>query len=123
MSRPSLGTERLARYRVTPAMSPPHLRPATVLGSSALVELIELTALESVAPALAPGETTVGTLIRLEHRRPAFVGEEVEIRSRLTVAGRRLAFEIDAAVGERVVGRAIHERAVVDRARFGRRQA
>ncbi len=71
---------------------------------------------------MGPGETTVGTLIRLEHLRPAVAGEELAVSSRLVAIGRRLAFEIEAAVGDRVVGRATHERAIVDRARFGRPQ-
>ncbi len=114
------GTTRTDRYVVTPEMSPPHLAPAQVLGTSTLVEMLERTALESVAAGLGGGETTVGTAIYLWHLRPAFPGETVAVRARLVAVGRRLSFELEASVGERVVATATHERAVVGRDRFRR---
>lgn len=118
MTAPPVGRERTDRHTVTPQMSPPHLAPARVLGTSALVELLERTALELVAGSLDPAQTTVGTRIDVHHRRPAFPGEELAVRARLTGTGRRLEFALEARVGERVVATARHERAVIGRGRW-----
>lgn len=114
----SAGITQSSRHPVTAEMSPPHLAPAQVLGTSTLVELMERTALESVASQLGPSETSVGARIDVRHLRPAFVGEVLVVDSRLVGVGRRLCFEVIASVGDRVVGTAWHERAVVDRSRF-----
>ncbi len=113
------GITQSSRYPVTAGMSPPHLAPAQVLGTSTLVELMERTALESIAPHLAPGETSVGARIDVRHLRPAFPGEVLVVDSRLVEVGRRLCFEVTVSVGDRVVGTAWHERVVVERSRFG----
>ena len=90
-----------------------------VLATPAMVALMEQTALESVAPYLEPGCTSVGTALNIAHSAATALGERVYCESELTaVDGRRLTFQVRAfdAAGE--IGRGTHERFVVDAQRF-----
>lgn len=75
----------------------------------------------SADTSLAAGQTTVGTAVRVEHRRPSVVGDVVEItacRGESTV-DRRITFAVRAVDGAgQVVAVGEIDRAVVDRERF-----
>ena len=97
---------------------------ADVLATPALVAFCEQTARASVDPELDPGASTVGTRIEIEHTAPTPLGGTVTVVSRLIrVDGRRLRFEIHAGDEVEPIGRATHERAIIDRARFDGRVA
>lgn len=90
-----------------------------VLGTPALLALIEEAAVTALHGALPDGRTSVGTRVELDHLAPSRVGAEVRAVARLeTVDGARLTFSCDAYDGETLIGRAVHARAIVDRARF-----
>lgn len=90
-----------------------------VLGTPALLALIEEAAVAAVRDALEDGTTSVGTWVELEHLAPSSVGAEVRAVARVVLAeGRRLAFEAEAYDGETLIGRARHRRTMVARARF-----
>jgi fluoroacetyl-CoA thioesterase len=114
-----------------------------VLATPRLLALAEAATVAAVAPQLADGLTTVGTAVRLEHRKASPLGSEIVVEAELTeVDGRRLVFgfiarpagtdaagtdaddtdadsidadSTDAAV---VVGAGTVERVIVDGARF-----
>jgi fluoroacetyl-CoA thioesterase len=91
-----------------------------VLGTPRLLSFAEGTTVKAVQPYLEPGQTSVGTKIRLEHLRPSPVGMHVEVSAELIeVDGRRLVFSVMAVdkTGT-VVATGTIERAVVDRERF-----
>ncbi len=91
-----------------------------VLGTPRLLALAEAATVRAVAAALAPGQTSVGTSIRLEHTAASPVGMRVTVSAELTaVDGRRLTFRVEAidAVGT-VAGLGTVERVVVDRDTF-----
>ena len=70
-----------------------------VFATPAMAALMEKTALDSVAPFLEEGATTVGTALDIRHTAATPVGLEVVCRSTLTaVDGRRLVFSIPAMV-------------------------
>ena len=93
-----------------------------VLATPRLVALCEEATVAAIAPALQPGETTVGTRIELDHLAPSHPGARVEATAVLeTVAGRRLGFAVTAREGDRLLARGRIERVVVDRAEFLRR--
>ena len=74
-----------------------------------------------MAAFLETGQTTVGTAIRIEHRRPTRVGGSVEITAAppRDVAGSRLTFYVQAVDGSgEVVAVGEIDRAIVDRQRF-----
>jgi fluoroacetyl-CoA thioesterase len=106
-------------WRVTDGMSPPHL-PAKVLSTPSMVQLIEQTCLEAIVPHLDETETSVGTHINVSHAGSASSGEEVLVKARLVkIERRRLTFEVQVHSPRGLISEGTHQRAVVDRARFG----
>jgi fluoroacetyl-CoA thioesterase len=90
-----------------------------VLGTPALVGLMEGAAVQALAGHLPPGQTSVGGRIDLRHLAPTPVGMRVRARARLLeVEGRRLVFCVEAWDEVEQIGRATHERFIVDEERF-----
>jgi predicted thioesterase len=91
-----------------------------VLGTPRLLALAEAATVKAVAAALAPGQTSVGTSIRLEHTAASPVGMRVTVTAELTaVDGRRLTFRVEAVdASGAVAGLGTVERVVVDRDTF-----
>jgi len=90
-----------------------------VLGTPRLLALAEAATVAATATRMAPGMTTVGVRVELDHRAATAVGRTVVAQARLAkVDGRRLLFEVSVSEGERVVADGRVERALVDRQRF-----
>ena len=90
-----------------------------VFGTPALVGLMEGAAVEALAGHLPPGQTTVGGRIDVQHLAPTPVGMRVRGRAELLeVEGRRLVFRVEAWDEVEQIGKATHERFVVDEERF-----
>lgn len=91
-----------------------------VLGTPRVLGLLEAATIRAVAAELAPGRTTVGARVELDHRAPTPVGAAVRADAELVeVAGVRLAFDVAARVGDLVVARGRIVRVVVEAATFG----
>ncbi|WP_248965731.1 thioesterase family protein [Sphaerisporangium perillae] len=90
-----------------------------VLGTPRLLAIAEAATVRAVQDHLAPGQTSVGTKVTLEHRAASPVGTHVEVAAELVeVDGRRLVFEVTARDRRTTVAVATIERVVVDRERF-----
>ena len=90
-----------------------------VLGTPALVGLMEGAAVRAIAPHLVPGTTSVGGRIDVRHLAPTPVGMTMRARAELAeVDGRRLVFRVEAWDEAELIGEATHERFIVDEARF-----
>jgi predicted thioesterase len=90
-----------------------------VLATPRLLALCEEATVAAAAPALAPGETTVGARVELDHLAPTPVGETVVAHAVLeSVEGRSLTFRVRAVQGDLEVGRGTVRRVIVDRRRF-----
>lgn len=90
-----------------------------VLGTPALVGLMEGAAVQALAGHLPPGRTSVGGRIDVRHLAPTPVGMRVRARAELLeVEGRRLGFRVQAWDEVEQVGEATHERFVVAEERF-----
>ena len=90
-----------------------------VLATPRLVALMENAAMLAVAPSLAEGETTVGSLISVSHLSPSAVGAEVAATAVLEqTEGRKLVFRLSAREGEKLVGEGTHVRYIVGAERF-----
>ncbi len=91
-----------------------------VLGTPRLLAWCEAVACEAIGDLLGVGETSVGTIVRLEHLAPSAVGDWVTVRAEVTsVDGRRIGFTVDATgPGRRPLARGSIERVVVDTAGF-----
>jgi fluoroacetyl-CoA thioesterase len=118
------GTQPLAVGRkysksvtVTDDMTPAHLRsePIRVLSTPDMIRLIEQTAIEAVAPCLAPGQATVGTRVDIAHLAATPVGMTVTITVELIeVDRRRLGFRVEVRDELDEAGKGTHERFIVD---------
>ena len=90
-----------------------------VLATPRLVALMENAAMLAVAPALAPGETTVGGQISVSHRKPTAIGAEVSATAVLTqVEGRKLTFTLSATEGDKPIADGTHIRFIVNSEKF-----
>jgi predicted thioesterase len=91
-----------------------------VLGTPRLLAWFEEATCRAVDDALATGETTVGTSVRLDHLAPSGVGATVTVRAEVAaVDGRRVTLTVEATdAGGTLVGRGTVERVVVDARRF-----
>jgi predicted thioesterase len=90
-----------------------------VLGTPAVLALMEEAACAAIASALDGAATSVGTWAELTHLAPTKVGATVEAVAELTaVDGRTLEFACEAHEGTKVIARARHRRAIVDREKF-----
>jgi len=97
-----------------------------VLATPRLLALAEAACMAALADAGLPaGSTTVGTRVELEHLLASAVGETVRVAARLEhLDGRLLRFEVVATDdGDRLLGRAVATRVLVDRDRFLARTA
>ncbi len=90
-----------------------------VYSTPALVGLMESAAVQALAGRLGEGQTTVGGRIDVHHLAPTPVGMKVWARAELVeVQGRQLTFHVQARDEVETIGQAIHERFIVDEARF-----
>lgn len=90
-----------------------------VFATPAMIALMENAASKAVAPSLPEGSTTVGTVVNVMHARATPVGDEVSATAELReVDGRKLIFHVSASDSKGVIGEGVHERFVVDSAKF-----
>ena len=95
-----------------------------VLATPVLVGFCEEAARTLVDSALDAGQKTVGTRISLDHLAATPLGMAVTVTATLVEVDRRkLRFEIEVRDAVELVGRATHERFVIDAARFEERIA
>lgn len=90
-----------------------------VLATPRMAALMEETAWKSVAADLDEGMGTVGIRLELDHLAPTPVGMKVYCESKLEkVDGRKLTFSITARDEKGEIGKADHERFIVEEEKF-----
>lgn len=92
-----------------------------VLATPRLIAWLEAATVRAAGPFITTAQTTVGTAVRIEHRRATPVGGRVEISATPPAAadGHRLTFVVHATddTGKTVAAGEI-DRVIVDRVRF-----
>jgi fluoroacetyl-CoA thioesterase len=119
MRQLAVGLKYSRPVTVTDEMTPAHLRsePLRVLSTPDMIRLIEQTAIEAVAPCLAPGQATVGTRVDVAHLAGTLVGMTVTITVELVeIDRRRLGFRVEVRDELDEAGKGTHERFIVDAA-------
>jgi predicted thioesterase len=111
------------RYEVTDADTATALGSGDVpvLATPRLLAWLEAATVRAAAPFLEAGQTTVGTAVRIEHRRPTPVGATLEAVADPPAApdGRRLTFRVTATDGSgQVAATGEIDRVIVPRDRF-----
>lgn len=95
-----------------------------VFATPALAGLMEAAAVDALCGLLENGQTSVGVHLDLQHLAATPVGMHVRAEARLmTVEGRRLTFRVTAADESEQIGAGLHQRVIVDAARFLARTA
>ena len=90
-----------------------------VFGTPFMVALMEKAAWVSIAPYLAPGESTVGTKLNISHLSATPVGMKVWAESEITlVDGKRIELSVAAYDEKGLIGEGTHERFIVTDERF-----
>ena len=91
-----------------------------VLGTPRLLAWCEAATCAAIDPALAEGETSVGTRVQLEHLAPSPVGQDVVVTASTVFADGRLRRFVVAArhADGKLVGSGEVTRVVVDAERF-----
>ncbi len=115
------GLTGAAEWTVTEAMTASHLGSGLVpvFSTPMLIALMENAAVNALESHIEPEQTSVGTRIDVEHLAATPVGVVVRAQAALiAVEDRKLTFAIEAWDNVELIGRATHERFLVNRARF-----
>lgn len=92
---------------------------ATVLGTPFLIYLLEMTARNAVLPHLEEGHDTVGTLVNVRHLAATPLGMKATFRAEVVaVEDRLIRFKLEAEDEREKIADGIHERVIVNVARF-----
>lgn len=90
-----------------------------VFATPALVALLEQAAVVALAPALPPGQTSVGVRVDVQHLAATPIGMTVRGQATLVaIEGRRLTLAVAAYDDVEQVAAGTHERVLVDIERF-----
>ena len=90
-----------------------------VYATPCMVALMEGAACEALAPVLKETETTVGTMLNIEHIAATPVGLEVRAEAEvIAVEGRVITFSVTAFDESGEIGRGTHKRVLVNSQKF-----
>jgi fluoroacetyl-CoA thioesterase len=90
-----------------------------VLATPVMIMAMENAALNALKPYLGERYSAVGTRVEVSHLAATPVGRQITAEAQVTkVDGRRVEFKIEARDGVEAIGAGIHERMVIDTARF-----
>ena len=93
-----------------------------VLATPVMINLIEAAALDAVEHLLPQGHQSLGTLLGVRHIAATPVGMRVTATAEvLGVEGRTIRFRVEARDERELIGDGIHERVVVNVAKFDQR--
>lgn len=95
-----------------------------VLATPWLIWFMEHTARQAMLPHLEPTESTVGTLVDIEHLAPTPLGQAVNCRAQvLRSEGSQFLFKLEAFDEREKIANGLHKLNVIDKARFAGRVA
>ena len=121
MKELAVGIRGRLEQTVTPEMSAARIGSGLVdvFATPMMIALVERTCNESVTPYLEEGSGTVGTRVEVSHTAATPIGMRVWCESELVeVDRRRLVFRVAAYDECGPIGEGIHERFVIDTAKF-----
>ncbi len=124
MSQSLIGTRGEEKLLVTSdvAIDFMGIEEARVLSTPHLVWYLEITARNSVASLLPDGYDTVGTHLDIRHLAATPIGMTVTFRSEVVAADdKRVTFRVEAHDEKEKVSEGLHERYIVNKARFAAR--
>lgn len=120
------GTVREDIFNVEDIHSAIHIGSGShrVLASPWMITFMERTARLMLADLLPAGYSSVGVLVNVRHLAPTPVGSQIKTRAEVvSLDGSKVVFAVQALEGEELVGEGLHERVIIDEARFLKRVA
>ncbi|MEZ0346338.1 MAG: hotdog domain-containing protein [Infirmifilum sp.] len=109
------------RYTVGPGDVAKHIdvEGIRVLATPVMVGFIEETCRIFWDQQLPETHTTVGVRVDVHHVKPAVLGSELEVRATVLHSDeKRVLFWVEVWSGNLMIGYALHERAIIDKASF-----
>jgi len=86
-----------------------------VLATPVLAGFMEEVSRDTVQKLLPEGWTTVGYRLEINHKKPSFIGEKIEVKAVITKSkDRKLVFTLSADNGKEIVGDGKHKRLIVN---------
>jgi fluoroacetyl-CoA thioesterase len=93
-----------------------------VLATPSLIAFMERLAFNLLESRLPEGASSVGVLVQVSHLVATPLGGRLRVRCEVTVVeGRRVTFKVQAWDDGELVGEGVHQRVIIDRARFSER--
>lgn len=93
-----------------------------VLATPVMINLFEAAALDAIESLLPAGSQSLGTVLNVRHIAATPVGMKVIARAEVTkVEGRTVHFRVEARDEKELIGDGLHERVVVNVAKFAAR--
>ena|SRR3989440_6815981 len=93
-----------------------------VLATPVMINLFEAAALAAVEKLLPPGHQSLGTVLNVRHIAATPVGMRVTATAKVErIDGRTIYFRLEARDEKEVIGDGLHERVVVNVAKFDQR--
>mgnify|MGYP000893313850 FL=1 len=90
-----------------------------VFATASIIALMEQASCQCLSDCLDPGQTSVGTAIRIEHTAASPLGAQVTATAEITsVTGKKIAFSVTAHDSTGEIGYGTHTRFIVDEERF-----
>ena len=90
-----------------------------VFATPAMIALMEKASCVAIKDALDEGETTVCTMVNIEHVSATPLGGEIKVESVVTaVEGRKISFEVVASDNVGIIGKGTHDRFVINAEKF-----
>jgi predicted thioesterase len=90
-----------------------------VFATPMMIALMEQAACEVLSGVLEEGQTSVGTLINVEHKSASPLGSVITATASIDgISGRSIEFSVTAKDGDTEIGEGVHVRAIVDGKRF-----
>jgi predicted thioesterase len=94
-----------------------------VVATTTLILFIEETCGDALEPYLERGEASVGTRVEVEHLAAIAPGQAIAVRAEaVAIDGIQVTFGVEVKGGGKLLMRGRHTRAVVDLARFLKKQ-
>ncbi|MBB6276060.1 MULTISPECIES: thioesterase family protein [Porphyromonas] len=92
----------------------------SVLGTPAMIALMEQASVQLVTPLLEEGTSTVGIHLSVEHLKATPMGAKITVSAELTaIDGRKLTFALKAVNAENeTIGEGTLDRFIIDKERF-----
>lgn len=116
-----IGISKEIEFIVTKEQTAVHIGSGSisVLSTPSMILYMEIASGKLAHENIPQGYTSVGTVVNIQHIAAVFEGNRVVANSTvLEVDKRKITFEVEVLHGDRLIGKGIHVRYIVNEAKF-----